>query len=674
MKFLKTLYNYTHAKVNSSYQFVRKSAGKILTTAQKLKHLTLPYLKTMNKEILSMPVSGLKIRKSVAIAASYIGIHVLEYGITYYFSTSAVSPNNESEEQTSGKPLIVQTTKAQLILASCNIIVATSLFAAKRFIAYYVRDSVEKPLKKKLAKDWLSNNASNGITFLQEIEGNEMPPVADIFSNHIAMSTKGISLALNITSDAFTMITQLYFIKKLFNNLKLLAFLSGYGLTIVGLRRVLLSNAYERLFGNISKKSADINARITNIQQFSMQTICSRGEAQEFQKIAPLFEVREELSKQLVWFEIQESSTFQLLQNITNALLDFLFPELSNLTFYNRRAAYFYRQIFNEFIEKLGKLSSYLTQEIPPVSVSIDHVVYFKSLLTQWNKFTRLKLLEQEFLKNNKKSKREGLSLHQFKLHISKKPTEDPEDNPKKDILHNIKKMLENPNLLRGEDGLGVSIVFKKGYIYLFNDHSGTGKTTFLRAILGMYPLACGKVRVSSEPKEICFISRNTFVPAQKTLLEIIAAPDEPSKESAELARVYIDKVGFGKDAQKFKDSLFLSTDWSRRLSDGEKQRFAIIGVLMRKPKVLILDEALGNLDITSKILLETIIKEELINTKNTTIFYADHHPIPGFADVVVEIKNGKLICTPENQYDYPYLKRLKSGLRHRTIDSKNDS
>ena len=74
---------------------------------------------------------------------------------------------------------------------------------------------------------------------------------------------------------------------------------------------------------------------------------------------------------------------------------------------------------------------------------------------------------------------------------------------------------------------------------------------------------------------------------------------------------------------------------WSFILSGGEKQKIAIIGAVVKNPKLLILDEITTNLDKISKSHVYKLLKKCL---HDTTVIYTDHQPIIGLEDYILSI------------------------------------
>jgi zinc/manganese transport system ATP-binding protein len=147
-----------------------------------------------------------------------------------------------------------------------------------------------------------------------------------------------------------------------------------------------------------------------------------------------------------------------------------------------------------------------------------------------------------------------------------------------------------------------VSFEVRKGEFTGLIGSNGVGKTTLLRVILGLQRPGSGQVRVLGQA-----LSRRNrpmgYVP-QKVVLD----PDVPMR-ARDLVALGLDgqRFGFGRrskqqleaveeilhdvDAERFADSRVGS------LSGGEQQRVLIAHSLVSRPKLLLLDEPLANLD-----------------------------------------------------------------------------
>ncbi|MCD8107569.1 MAG: peptidase domain-containing ABC transporter [Oscillospiraceae bacterium] len=149
-----------------------------------------------------------------------------------------------------------------------------------------------------------------------------------------------------------------------------------------------------------------------------------------------------------------------------------------------------------------------------------------------------------------------------------------------------------------------VSISISKGEKIAIIGESGSGKTTLAKLLLRFYDaekgeiLADGKqiqtISLSSLRQAIVYIDQNTFLFAdtvKNNLLIGNQATDEEIAEACKIAHAdeFIENLPFGYDTP-------LDENGSN-LSGGQCQRLAIARAILRKPQLLILDEATSNLD-----------------------------------------------------------------------------
>jgi putative ATP-binding cassette transporter len=134
----------------------------------------------------------------------------------------------------------------------------------------------------------------------------------------------------------------------------------------------------------------------------------------------------------------------------------------------------------------------------------------------------------------------------------------------------------------------------------------GSGKSTLFRALAGMWPWGAGKIELP--PREaMVFMPQRPYLPLG-TLRAAMSYPDDPGAfddgaVGAALARV---------DLENLAPALDRTERWDRQLSLDEQQRLAFAGVLLRAPRWVILDDAIGALDENHRRRVLSIFEREL--------------------------------------------------------------
>lgn len=119
----------------------------------------------------------------------------------------------------------------------------------------------------------------------------------------------------------------------------------------------------------------------------------------------------------------------------------------------------------------------------------------------------------------------------------------------------------------------------------------GAGKTLFFRAIAGLWPWGSGRIGLPAGEAPV-FVPRVPYFPAG-TLREVLDHPNGLTPASdAEIAAV-LAEVGL----QRLSSSLDRNGRWERELGDDEQRALAFARLTIRRPKWVIIDEALDAFD-----------------------------------------------------------------------------
>ncbi|MDG3012294.1 ABC transporter ATP-binding protein/permease [Rhodococcus sp. D2-41] len=138
---------------------------------------------------------------------------------------------------------------------------------------------------------------------------------------------------------------------------------------------------------------------------------------------------------------------------------------------------------------------------------------------------------------------------------------------------------------------------------------SGSGKTTLLRSLAGLWPYTSGVVR-HPDTEHTMFLSQQPYVPLG-TVRMALSYPDQPAPEEDTRAREVLRKVQLA----HLEEHIDEERHWARVLSPGEQQRLGFARILLRRPKLVFLDEATSAVDEGLEHSLYTAVRTELPDT-----------------------------------------------------------
>lgn len=221
----------------------------------------------------------------------------------------------------------------------------------------------------------------------------------------------------------------------------------------------------------------------------------------------------------------------------------------------------------------------------------------------------------------------------------------------------------------------GVSLDIRPGETVGLVGESGSGKTTLGRAVLGLAPVTGGSItyrsqeisqlgrkarRALSSEIQVVFQDPYTSLNPSLTIEQILAEPltvrNVPAKEAGKRVRELLDQVGLPSGSV---DRL------PREFSGGQRQRIAIARALALDPRLIVCDEPVSALDLSTQARVLELFKEIQERTGVAYLFvshdlevvrHLSHRVAVMYHGEIVEWGDGdQVTARPE----HPYTQRL---------------
>ena len=204
----------------------------------------------------------------------------------------------------------------------------------------------------------------------------------------------------------------------------------------------------------------------------------------------------------------------------------------------------------------------------------------------------------------------------------------------------------------------GISLEISDGEFVFLVGHSGSGKSTIIKMLIGEIAPTAGRIMVNGynmtniSSKQIPYMRRTIGVIFQdfrllekknvyENMVFAMRAVGAPPAEIKRRIPYVLELVGLQNKTRRLPSEL----------SGGEQQRVAIARALINNPDTIIADEPTGNLDPERSLEIMSLL--ERINDLGTTMLVVTHEKdlVDKFSKRVIALEKGQIVCDQKGRY-----------------------
>jgi zinc/manganese transport system ATP-binding protein len=208
----------------------------------------------------------------------------------------------------------------------------------------------------------------------------------------------------------------------------------------------------------------------------------------------------------------------------------------------------------------------------------------------------------------------------------------------------------------------GLDVTMEPGQLVAVLGPNGAGKSTFLRMLLGLHPPAGGTLEVLGDRPgrrnhDIGYLPQRRSFDASVRIrgVDLVRLGIDGHRwgTPVPLLRRLFDRDGDDRDRRRLEEVVDRvgAAGYAGRpigeVSGGEQQRLLIAQALVRRPRLLLLDEPLDSLDLPNQQGVAALLQRISADGVTVVIVAHDVNPILGYLDQVVYIVGGEALAGP---------------------------
>jgi ABC-type multidrug transport system fused ATPase/permease subunit len=201
----------------------------------------------------------------------------------------------------------------------------------------------------------------------------------------------------------------------------------------------------------------------------------------------------------------------------------------------------------------------------------------------------------------------------------------------------------------------GVSFTIHPGMKVGLVGASGSGKSTTLSLLPRFYPFETGEILLDDRPIEILsrehlrsqlgFVGQDTVITAGTIRSNLLSGLGKGKATSDEALLAACGRTGLDQVLRDIPHGLdYKVVEGGDNLSMGQRQLIALTRMLLRNPRIMILDEATANIDERTEKLVQTAVVE--VMEGRTTFVIAHRLSTIEHCDVILVFRHGEIVET----------------------------